>query len=117
VVYYTGTGVTLNYSEAAKWLQKAAEQGYARAQIDLAYLYEQGKGVPLDYVSAYAWYKLAVAGGDERGRARMKTLSQVMTQEQISEAAVRIAQYPGPRSPRRGMSNSNSMTSSFAEWP
>jgi TPR repeat protein len=115
-MYYTGTGVTLDYSEAAKWVQKAAEQGYARAQIDLGHLYEQGKGVPLDYVSAYAWYKLALAGGDERGRARMKSLSQVMTQEQISEATVRAEQFPGSRSPREGMNNSNGMGGSFFEW-
>jgi TPR repeat protein len=115
-MYYTGTGVTLDYSEAAKWVQKAAEQGFARAQIDLAYLYEQGKGVPLDYVSAYAWYKLAVAGGDERGRARMKTLSQVMTQEQISQASIRAAQVPVSQSPRQGMSHSSGIANSFAEW-
>ena len=115
-MYYTGTGVTLDLSEAAKWVRKAAEQGYARAQIDLGHLYEQGKGVPLDYVSAYTWYKLGAAGGDQRGRAGMKSLSRVMTQAQISEAAVRAAQFPGSRSPREGMSNANGMRSSFAEW-
>jgi TPR repeat protein len=52
-MYYTGSGVPLNYSEAAKWTLKSALQGYAWAQIDMAYLYEQGKGVPLDYVSAF----------------------------------------------------------------
>jgi TPR repeat protein len=115
-MYYTGTGVTLDYSEAAKWVQKAAEQGYARAQVDFGRLYEQGKGVPLDYVSAYAWYRLALAGGDERGRARMKSLSHVMTQEQISAATVRAAQFPESRSPREGMSNSNGIGGLFAEW-
>ena len=114
-MYYSGTGVTLDYSEAAKWVQRAAEQGYAKAQIDLGYLYEQGKGVPLDYVNAYTWYKLAVMGGDERGRARMKTLSRLMTQAQISEASNRAAQVPGFRSCPRGVSNSNGIKSSFAE--
>src|SRR6266478_1681774 len=114
-MYYTGTGVTLDYSEAAKWVRKAAEQGYARAQIDLGYLYEQGKGVPLDYVSAYTWYKLAVAGGDDRGRERIKSLSRVMTQEQIRDASNRAAQFPGSRSPHEGLSNSNGIRSSFVE--
>ena len=112
-MYYTGNGVTLDYSEAAKWVQRAAAQGYARAQVDLGYLYEQGKGVPLDYVSAYAWYKLAVAGGDDRGRERMKSLSRVMTQQQISEASNRAAQFPGARLPQAGMSNPNGIRSSF----
>ena len=114
-MYYTGTGVTLDYSEAAKWVQRAAAHGYARAQVDLGYLYEQGKGVPLDYVSAYTWYKLAAAGGDSRGSERMKNLSRVMTQKQISEASNRATQFPASRFPREGISNSNGVTSSFAE--
>jgi TPR repeat protein len=114
-MYYTGTGVTLDYSEAAKWAQRAAAHGYARAQVDLGYLYEQGKGVPLDYVSAYTWYKLAVAGGDDRGADRIKSLSPVMTQKQISEASTRAAQFSGPGLPRQDVSNSNGITSSFAE--
>jgi hypothetical protein len=114
-MYYSGTGVTLDYLEAAKWVQRAAEQGYARAQIDLGYLYEQGKGVPLDYVSAYTWYKLAITGGDERGRARMKSLSRRMTQAQISEARDRAAQVSGSRLSRQAVSDSNGIKSSFAE--
>ena len=114
-MYYNGTGVTLDYSEAAKWVQRAAEQGYPRAQIDLGHLYEQGKGVPLNYVSAYTWYKLAVMGGDERGRARMESLSRLMTQAQISEANNRAAQVPGSRLSQQEVSNSNYIKSSFAE--
>jgi TPR repeat protein len=114
-MYYNGTGVTLDYSEAAKWVRRAAEQGYARAQIDLGHLYEQGKGVPLNYVSAYTWYKLAVMGGDERGRARMESLSRLMTQAQISEANNRAAQDPGSRLSQQEVSNSNGIKSSFAE--
>jgi len=114
-MYYSGAGVTLDYSEAGKWVRRAADQGYARAQIDLGYLYEKGTGVPLDYVNAYAWYKLAVMGGDERGRARMKSLSRLMTQAQISEAGNRAAQVRVVRLPTREVNNSNGIESSFAE--
>ena len=114
-MYYTGTGVKLDYPEAAKWVQQAAVAGYAPAQVDLGYLYEQGKGVPLDYVSAYTWYKLAVAGGDDRGRERIKSLSRVMTQAQIRDASNRAAQFPGYRLPREGLSNSNGIRSSFVQ--
>jgi TPR repeat protein len=107
--------VTLDYTEAAKWVQKAAEQGYARAQIDLAYLYEQGKGVRLNYVSAYTWYKLGGAG-DERGRAKMKSLSHLMTRHQISEATVRATEFLAHRSPREGIRNSNEIGSALGEW-
>jgi hypothetical protein len=114
-MYYTGTGVTRDYSEAAKWVHRASEQGYVRAQIDLGYLYEQGKGVPLDYVSAYMWYKLAMAGGDDRARVRMKSLSRVMMHAQIGEADARAAQFSGPRSPSDDASKSNAIGSPFAE--
>ena len=62
VLYYTGTGVDLDYGEAAKWSRLAAEQGFAIAQTHLGYLYEKGTGVPLDYVAAYIWYSVAAAG-------------------------------------------------------
>jgi TPR repeat protein len=98
-----------DYSDAAKWVQPAAAHSYARAQVDLGYLYEQGKGVPLDYVSAYAWYKLAAAAGHSRGSERMKNLSRLMTQKQISEASNRAAQFPASQFPREGVSNSKPM--------
>jgi TPR repeat protein len=85
-MYFTGTGLPTDYSKAARWVQMAAEKGYARAQLDLGYLYEQGKGVPLNYVSAYTWYRAAASGGEERAAGRLKSLSAVMTKEQISQA-------------------------------
>jgi TPR repeat protein len=88
-LYNSGMGVPRDYLEAAKWAQRAAEQGYARAQTDLGFLYEQGRGVSLDYVSAYMWYESAAAGGDERARGRIKELSRLMTKRQIAEATRR----------------------------
>jgi len=52
-MYYTGRGIGRDYAEAAKWIMRAAEHGYAFAETDLGYLYEQGKGVPLYYLAAY----------------------------------------------------------------
>jgi TPR repeat protein len=114
-MYYIGMGVALDYSQAAKWVRRAAEQGYARAQTDLAFLYEHGKGVPLDYVSAYTWYKLALAGGDERAGARMKELSRVMTSEQVHEAKARASQIPQSRPPEDDTRNSSATGSLFVE--
>ena len=72
--------------DRVKWTRLAAEQGYAPAQTDLAYLYEQGKGVPLDYVNAYVWYRAASAAGDKRAEAKLKELKRRMTPRQISIA-------------------------------
>ena len=54
--------------------------------MNLGYLYEQGKGVPLDYVTAYMWYKTAESGGDRRATEKLKSLSRLMTEQQIRRA-------------------------------
>jgi hypothetical protein len=41
-----------DYTEAAKWTRKAAEQGYTPAQADLGILYWNGQGVQQDFVLA-----------------------------------------------------------------
>ncbi len=44
--------VPINYSEAARWYQRAADQGYAEAKQELGYLYERGLGVEKDVLKA-----------------------------------------------------------------
>ena len=39
------------------WYRKAADQGNAEAERDIASLYEKGLGVPKDNFEAEAWYK------------------------------------------------------------
>jgi uncharacterized protein len=44
---------------AAAWFQKAAQNGYAPAQVNLAVLYENGWGVPKNYGVALHWLEEA----------------------------------------------------------
>ena len=48
-----------DYTEAAKWYRKAAEQGNASAQYTLGVCYCSGEGVLRDPVEAYALFNLA----------------------------------------------------------
>jgi uncharacterized protein len=89
--YYKGLGVTLDYTEAARWLRLAAQQGLPSAQTNLAFLYEQGRGLPLDYVASYIWYSRALAAGDNSGADRRNQLSHLMTRKQMDEAASFLA--------------------------
>ena len=41
--------MTKDYSEAEKWYRKAAEQGFARAQDNLGWMYYKGYGVQQNY--------------------------------------------------------------------
>jgi TPR repeat protein len=65
--YYHDLGVksyhSKDYSEAAKWFLKAAEQGDADAQYNLALMYENGEGVKKDYKEAVRWYTKAAEQG------------------------------------------------------
>ena len=45
-------------------LRQAAEQGDARAQFNLGFMYHEGKGVPQDAAEAVRWYRLAAEQGD-----------------------------------------------------
>ena len=46
VMYALGEGVPQDDAEAVAWYREAAEQGYAPAQSNLGFMYDEGKGVP-----------------------------------------------------------------------
>lgn len=53
-----------DYSTAARYFRKAAENGHASAQYNLAVLYSKGQGVPQSDVEATKWNRLAAEQGD-----------------------------------------------------
>jgi len=55
--------ITTYWAEGAKWYRKAADQGLAAAQFDLAKLYRLGYGVENSEKEAYKWYRLAAEQG------------------------------------------------------
>jgi len=64
--YLDGDGVAPNEADAAKWLERAAEQGMAVAQYRLGTMYERGRGVPTDAAKAVHWYQLAAQAGNRK---------------------------------------------------
>ncbi len=60
-IYYNGSGVAQDYSEALKWSRLAATQLNARAQNFLGLAYFNGHGVVQDYVEATKWFRLAAS--------------------------------------------------------
>jgi hypothetical protein len=61
--YYDGKGVPQDYTQAAFWWHKAAEQGDADAQYNLGDSYYDGKGAPQDYTQAAFWFRKAAERG------------------------------------------------------
>ena len=73
------------------WYRKAAEQGYAAAQLNLGYMYDYGKGVPQDHILAHIWYNLAASragNGPTRDMAtnNCEAIAKQMTPDQVAEA-------------------------------
>ena len=85
-MYAIGEGVPKDYSEAARWYRKAAEQGLATSQYFLGLLHANGKGTPTDNIRAYAWFNLAAAQGDEDAAEARANVERDMTLPQIAEA-------------------------------
>ncbi len=61
--YYDGDEVPLNYKEAVKWYQLAADQGDAEGQGNLGRMYADGEGVDRDYLVALKWIRLSARQG------------------------------------------------------
>ena len=57
-----------NYTEAVTWFQKAAEQGYAKAQSSLGNCYLFGRGVKIDYQISNYWFQKAANQGNSNGQ-------------------------------------------------
>lgn len=53
-----------SYQRAAKWYRLAADQGIAKAQSAIGYMYYEGKGVPKSYRLAAKWFRLSAEQGD-----------------------------------------------------
>ena len=71
-------------------LRQKAEQGDAKAQLNLGRAYSLGEGVPQDYVQAHMWLNLAASklkGEDRDTVLKLRDLAaEKMTWEQLSEA-------------------------------
>lgn len=63
--YYKGSyWLPQNYAKALYWFEKAAGQGFASAQFNVALMYSNGEGTKKDINMAIKWYKAAAAQGN-----------------------------------------------------
>ena len=72
VAYALGEKVPQDDDKAAYWMEKAAKQDVAEAQLLLGTYYAnyaKGEGVPKDYSKATYWLKKAADNGSDGGKA------------------------------------------------
>lgn len=79
-------GVEKDFTAAAEWYRRAAEQGIAIAQHNLGAKYALGQGVIQDYVKAHMWGNIAKSNGSANAEKLLTLLEERMTASQISEA-------------------------------
>ena len=60
-----------DYATALQELKKAAEQGHAKAQYNLAQIYRNGTGVPQDDKEAVKWFQLAAEKGQAQAQSNL----------------------------------------------
>ncbi len=61
--YERGDNVTVNYQTAMDWYRKAADAGYAPAELSVGILYMSGRGTPKDPKQAADWFRRAAEHG------------------------------------------------------
>lgn len=89
--YLDGTGVTRDYAEGFKWMERAAQaplkySDTPKVQNALGALYEYGWGVEKDPIVAYAWYNIAAAGGYAKSKGNLTRVEKTLPQEGLREA-------------------------------
>jgi TPR repeat protein len=105
-MYQLGEIVPQDYSEAAKWMARAADQGLAVAQFVLGGMYALGQGVAEDPVRAHMWFSLSGARAAQITEANKlaykadqmrDALAQTMNPAQIEEAQKLVREWkPNP---------------------
>ena len=85
MMYSEGIGTTKNAKEAARWVRKAAQQGFAEAQYVMGLMYAHGEGVTSNASLAYAYLSLASLSGLEEAQKDLERLTEILTEQQISQ--------------------------------
>jgi TPR repeat protein len=62
------------YEQAFPVCRKAAEQGNAKAQFNLAVMYDSGKGIRQDYAKAVKWYRKAAEQGNAKAQFNLAVM-------------------------------------------
>jgi TPR repeat protein len=75
-----------DYLPAIRLFRPLAEQGNPKAQSVLGVMYRRGEGVVRSPVRAFLWFSRAASRGDAKAKAQLRSVSQTMTAEELSQA-------------------------------
>ncbi len=75
VHYYTGLGVSRDFSRAIQWYESAAVKGHPGAQRHLGDMYYSGYGTRQDFYRAFMWYFAASQQGNQEAAYRLGAIT------------------------------------------
>lgn len=84
-------GVTVDQQQAFIWFMKAAQQGFANAERNVARCYEHGFGVELNLQTAVSWYQRAIEHGSAKAKIELAALQPKIAEH---EREINVAANP-----------------------
>jgi TPR repeat protein len=93
--YAEGKVVPNDFTEAAKWFNKAGEQGHAEALYFLGVIHIRGFGTPPDNTQGYIWFCLAAKAGFESATEDCNHFAGELSPEVLTIANKRIDELFG----------------------
>ena|SRR5882762_1162906 len=99
LMYATGMGLDKNWTEAAKWFRRGADQGDAGAQYHLGVHYHRASMVrdaPTaneSRIEAYKWFQLAATQGYWKADTCLERVNLQMDRTDVTEAKRRVASF------------------------
>ena len=74
IIYDTGTGVPIDYTEGFRWFRLSAEGGYAPAQAKMGLMLLYGWQERRDVAAAARWYEMAAEQGHLASQAQIASM-------------------------------------------
>jgi TPR repeat protein len=84
-----------DYSSAATWFRKAAEQGLPQAQGQLAMLLRDGRGFAQDKFEAYIWMLVSNDAGNRRVAGDLQALEADLGTNQVEQGKTKAREMEG----------------------
>jgi len=86
LLYYTGSGVPLDYARARKLFVAAAKRNVPQAQMFLSFMYRYGEGVRQSYILSYMWCDLAVSAGHPSAIYVCQNIAEYINGDEVLQA-------------------------------
>jgi hypothetical protein len=112
-----GQGTAIDFGEAAKWYQSAAEAGNPFAQQKLAILLLKGVGVKRDAAQAYTWLLVSSSFGNHSVDNQLQSMESDLGMSGADAARAQALNLREQVLKKLGKNDCNGWRGQFSEFP